>query len=80
MIEREIIANKFDVLVWRKKTLASLLQINRPIADHAAKPAIDLLPMKDLAGVERLREIEIGRGNFCRLHFSKVALRENSVT
>ena len=36
--------------------------------------------MKDLTGVERLRQIKFGCGNFYKFHFSKVASRKNSVT
>ena len=80
MIEREIIAHNVRAAVWRKKSLAALLQVNRSITNRPAKSPVDLFPMKHLAGLECLREIEIRRRNFCRFHFSKVALRENSVT
>ncbi len=52
--------------------LAALLNMNRLILDRPDKPAVDLLPMKDLTRIECLLEIEIGRGNRSELHKENV--------
>jgi len=41
-----------------------LLQIKRTITNRPHKSVADLLPMKHLAGIQRLLQIEIRRANF----------------
>src|ERR1700688_3315226 len=68
MIEREIIADQVRASFCYQQRIAALFRIHRPISNRAVKSVVDLFPMKHLAGIERHRQIEIGRGNFCELH------------
>ena len=79
MIKREIITNQIYPSA-RNQSIATLLNMDRFIRNHSKKAAANLIPMKDLAGVKRLLQIEIRGCDFCQFHFSKVARRKNSVT
>ena len=68
MIESEIIADQVRASFCYPQRIAALFRINRPISNRAVKSVVDLFPMKHLAGIERHRQIEIGRGNFSELH------------
>jgi hypothetical protein len=60
--------------------VAVLFDVKGLLANRPGKSVVDFLPMKDLAGVKRLLQIEIRGCDFCQFHFSKVARRKNSVT
>src|SRR5437016_1276843 len=82
MVEREVVrddalktrrlkAVEFERAARHFQNVFLLLQINRQVADRPNKSSTSLLPMKDLTGIERHREIEIRSWNFCELHVRK---------
>jgi hypothetical protein len=79
MIEREIIAGQICRTACHQ-LIVKLLCVNRARANCPDKSIVDFLPVKDLAAVQRLLQIEIRRGYFGKFHLSKVARRKNSVT
>ena len=79
MIEREVISDnsgertRLACGFWRlAKTnfydLATLLDVNRQIANRPHKSIAGFFPMKDLSRVERHRQIKIRRRNLHQLH------------
>src|SRR6476646_2645840 len=50
--------------VANSQELPTLLYIQRPLANRADKSVAERLPVKHLSGVERKREIKIGRRDF----------------
>ena len=80
MIEREIIPHQLSRPAGKQKRIATLLDSDWRIGDRTDEPVIDRFPVKHLAGVKRLLQIEIRRRNFAQLHFSTVARCKNSVT
>jgi hypothetical protein len=64
MIESEIVPDQFLRSACKLQHFARLFYIDWLRADRSDEPAVNLFPMKDLAGIERAREIEIGRRDF----------------
>ena len=64
----------------RIQDVPPLLYVNGSIADYSHESMPDLLPMKDLAGIERHRQIEIRCGNLDQFHrVDRVVLNAMSV-
>ena len=66
MIEREIM---FDQLfpAARYQRIAPLLNVDALLTDRPNEPVTRRFPIKHLSGIERDRQIEIGRGYFDEL-------------
>ena len=78
MIEREIIADEFDATAAHLQRTATLLHLERFIADRSEKAVVDLVPMKDLAGIERHRQIEIRQRQFPVSFMKNLSLQINT--
>ncbi len=68
MIEREVVADQCRRSARDEKLIVSLLHIHRPLVDHSHETRTERFPMKNLAGIERLREIEIRRLDLGQIH------------
>lgn len=64
MIEREIIPEHFRGRAGEEEPISPLLHVNAVRANRSRIAVPAFFPMKDLSGIERAREIEIGRRDF----------------
>src|SRR5262249_18343179 len=84
MIEREVVSNcsigRQPMILptsasvrchFRVQDFTSLLNVKRLIPDYPNESLSMFLPVKNLAGIERLLEIEIWRGDFDWFHQSE---------
>src|SRR5438046_5048010 len=80
MVKREIITDQFLWAATSTQDFAGLFYIDSALANCSDKSTIDLFPVKDLAGVEGHREIEIRGGDLSQFHqrfYSHKLPREN---
>ena len=64
VIEREIVSDNLRGRAGKEKPASTLLHVNAGRADRPRIAVAAFFPMKDLAGIERAREIEIRRRDF----------------
>jgi hypothetical protein len=80
MVKREIMTDQFLWAATYAQDFSPLLNIDRTLANRSDESTINLFPVKDLAGVEGHREIEVRRGDFRQFHqrfYSHKLPREN---
>src|SRR5947199_4487599 len=80
MVKREIITDQFLWAATYTQDFAGLFYIDSALANCSDKSTIDPFPVKDLAGVEGHREIEIRGGDLAQFHqrfYSHKLPREN---
>src|SRR3989442_1391444 len=80
MVKREIITDQFLSAATYTQDFAGLFYIDSALANCSDKSTIDPFPVKDLAGVEGHREIEIRGGDLPQFHqrfYSHKLPREN---
>jgi hypothetical protein len=64
MIERKIVRYHLGRHAAKPKPLSSLLSVNAVRANRSRITVSAFFPMEDLSGIERARQIEIGRRDF----------------